>query len=52
MTDLTRGFMLMGYGLAGVFTTLILFYICAKVFMAIAKRREKKANVIELKDGQ
>ena len=44
MTDITRGFMLMGYGLIGVFATLILFYICAKVFMGIAARKDRRQS--------
>ncbi len=42
MTDIMRGVMLMGYGLIGVFGTLILFYICAKVFMKIAAGKDKR----------
>ncbi len=44
MTDITRGFMLMGYGLIGVFATLILFYICAKLFMKIAAGKENRPD--------
>ena len=40
MTDITRGLMLMGYGLIGVFSTLIIFYLCAKLFMKIAGRKK------------
>ena len=42
MTDMTRGLMLMGYGLAGVFSTLILLYVCSKIFVAIANREKKE----------
>ncbi len=45
MTDIMRGVMLMGYGLVGVFATLILFYICAKVFMRIAARKGSRAGL-------
>ena len=41
MTDITRGLMLMGYGLIGVFGTLILFYLCAKIFMKISAGKDK-----------
>ncbi len=44
MTDIMRGVMLMGYGLIGVFGTLILFYICAKVFMRIAAKKDEKRS--------
>lgn len=42
---MTLGLMLMGYGLLGVFFTLILFYLCAKIFMRIAGRKKDEANV-------
>ncbi len=35
MTDLTRGLMLMGYGLAGVFLVLILFYLAIIVLRKV-----------------
>lgn len=44
MDNLRTGFMLMGYGLAGVFTVLILFYITIKVLMAIFKNKNESEN--------
>jgi len=41
MTDMIRAAMLMGYGLLGVFGTLIIFYLCVKIFMKIAARKDK-----------
>ena len=35
--------MLMGYGLIGVFGTLVLFYICTKIFMKIATGKKEEA---------
>jgi len=40
MTDMMRAVMLMGYGLIGVFGTLVIFYICVKIFMKIAGRKK------------
>jgi hypothetical protein len=45
MTEITLGLMLMGYGLLGVFFTLILFYFCAKIFVWIAGRKKNDASV-------
>ncbi|MGI6175321.1 MAG: hypothetical protein ACOYJC_03975 [Christensenellales bacterium] len=44
MTEMTLGLMLMGYGLIGVFFTLILFYFCAKLFVWIAGRKKNATS--------
>ena len=47
MNDLVLSFELMGYGLAGVFTSLILFYIMIKILNAVAKKSAVKRQKAE-----
>jgi Na+-transporting methylmalonyl-CoA/oxaloacetate decarboxylase gamma subunit len=42
MDTIKAGFMLMGYGLAGVFTALIIFYCAIRVLTALFKEKSKK----------
>ena len=42
MTDVTRGLMLMGYGLAGVFLVLILFYFSIIVLRKIFPYKDEQ----------
>ncbi|MGI5850292.1 MAG: OadG family protein [Christensenellales bacterium] len=44
MTEFSLGLQLMIYGLAGVFGTLILFYLIIKTMTAIARKRKLGDN--------
>ncbi len=44
MANLDFGFRLMGFGLAGVFTVLILFYVMIKVLMAVCKEKPSEGE--------
>jgi len=44
MSEITAGFLLMGYGLAGVFTALIIFYGVLRLLTLIFRERDKKAE--------
>jgi Na+-transporting methylmalonyl-CoA/oxaloacetate decarboxylase gamma subunit len=48
MSIITKGLITSGLGLAGVFVTLILFYILTKAITAVAVKAEKK-DVVEVK---
>lgn len=38
----TAGLKVMGYGLAGVFTVLILFYVCTKTMVFVANKIQER----------
>lgn len=40
MSDISLGFQLMGYGLVGVFTVLILFYFTIQLLMKLFPSKE------------
>lgn len=42
MTELSAGFLLMGYGLAGVFTALIIFYGILRLLTSVFKEKPGK----------
>jgi Na+-transporting methylmalonyl-CoA/oxaloacetate decarboxylase gamma subunit len=42
MSDLAAGFELMGYGLAGVFSALIIFYCVLRVLTVVFKEKPEK----------
>lgn len=42
MTIIEAGWILMGFGLVGVFISLILFYFLSKVLVAIGSKQSKK----------
>ncbi len=42
MTIVDAGWTLMGFGLAGVFISLILFYFLSKLLVALGTRQSKK----------
>ena len=44
MDIIKAGFMLMGYGLAGVFTALIILYFTIRILTAIFKEKPKKED--------
>lgn len=44
MNDLTLGWQLMGYGLAGVFTTLIAFMLVIKLITKLFPEKADKGN--------
>ncbi len=42
MTIVDAGWSVMGFGLAGVFVSLILFYLFAKLMVSIGSKQKKK----------
>ncbi len=42
MSELQMGFMLMGYGLLGVFTVLVTFYLAIKLMMRLFREKTEK----------